>query len=120
MTGDRDPGLGALLAFDGEVFVADAEGKHWVKFVVKRVPVSAERPHGLSYSLSLHDEHGKRLVGFDNAHAPKKKGRGRRVERDHRHRLGTVRHYEYRDAATLLVDFWAEVEAVLKQRGGGS
>jgi hypothetical protein len=121
MVGDRDPGLDALLGLDGEVFVADAQGKHSVKFVVKRVPVSPERPHGLSYSLTLHDQHGARLVGFDNAHAPpKKKGRARRVERDHRHRLGTTRPYQYRDAATLLTDFWAEVEAVLKERGGSS
>jgi len=25
--------------------------------------------------------------------------------------------YEYKDAATLLSDFWAEVDAVLKERG---
>ena len=29
----------------------------------------------------------------------------------------TVRPYDYRDAATLLTDFWAEVYAVLKERG---
>jgi hypothetical protein len=28
-----------------------------------------------------------------------------------------VRLYEYQDAATLLADFWAEVDAVLKERG---
>ncbi len=118
MREDRDPGLDALLALDGEVFVADADGKYWVRFVARRVPASAERPHGLSYSLTLHDEIGERLVGFDNAHAPpRRKGRGGRAERDHRHRLKTVRPYEYRDAATLLEDFWAEVAAVLKARG---
>lgn len=119
MTEQRDPSLDALLGLDGETFVADAEGRHWVKFVVKRVPTSAERPHGLSYSLTLHDEKGERLVGFDNAHpAPAQKGRRRRIEHDHRHRLRKVRPYDYRDAATLLADFWAEVEAVLKERGG--
>jgi hypothetical protein len=117
MTAKRDPSLDALLGLDDEVFAADAQGKHSVKFIVKRVPVSPDRPHGLSYSLTLHDEHGRRLVGFDNAHAPKKKGQPRPVERDHRHRLGSVRRYEYRDAATLLVDFWTEVEAVLRERG---
>jgi hypothetical protein len=118
MAEHRDPSLDALLGLDGETFVMDAEGKHWVKFVVKRVPTSPERPHGLSYSLTLHDESGARLAGFDNGHpAPTKKGRSRRVERDHRHRLKMVRPYEYRDAATLLTDFWAEVVAVLKERG---
>jgi len=106
MKGERDPGLDALLGLDGEVFCHAGAA-------------SAERPHGLSYSLTLHDEKGERPVGFDNAHTPpEKKGRGRPVERDHRHRLGTVRPYEYRDAATLLDDFWAEVAAILKERGG--
>jgi predicted transcriptional regulator len=59
------------------------------------------------YSLTLHDENGDRLVGFDNAHAaPSRKGRSRRVAHDHRHRLRAVRPYEYQDAATLLEDFW--------------
>ena len=31
--------------------------------------------------------------------------------------LRTIRPYDYQDAATLLADFWAEVDAVLKQRG---
>jgi hypothetical protein len=114
---DRDPSLDALLRLDGEVFVVDAVG-HWVKFVAKAVPVSDEQPHGVSYGLTLHDVSGARLVGFDNAHAlPKRKGQARWLERDHRHRLETVRRYAYRDAATLLTDFWAEVEAVLRERG---
>jgi hypothetical protein len=45
------------------------------------------------------------------------KGQPARVEQDHRHRRLTVRPYQYRDAATLLADFWAEVDAVLKERG---
>jgi hypothetical protein len=28
-----------------------------------------------------------------------------------------IRPYEYRDAATLLADFWSEVDAVLKEKG---
>jgi len=40
-----------------------------------------------------------------------------RARYDHRHRHRTVRPYDYEDAATLLADFWAEVEAVLKERG---
>jgi hypothetical protein len=116
MADDRDPSLDALLALDGEVFVLDEVG-HWVKFVVKEVPASEEQPHRLSYSLTLHDANSNRLVGFDNAHAPpKSRGRARRVERDHRHRFKTVRPYQYQDAATLLMDFWAQVEAVMKER----
>jgi hypothetical protein len=118
MKDDCDPSLDALLILDGEAFIADPEGRYWVRFIVKRVPPSPDRPHGLNYSLTLHRETGAHLVGFDNAHAaPAKKGRARRVTKDPRHRLRTIRPYEYRDAATLLVDFWAEVEAVLKEKG---
>ena len=117
---NRDPSLDTLLDLDGQVLVVDPGGKHWVKFAVKQVPPSSERPHGLTYSLTLHDVAGDRLVGFDNAHAvkPTSGPSGRqRTRRDHKHRYRTVRPYEYKDAATLLEDFWAEVDAVLKDRG---
>src|SRR5262245_16036886 len=105
MAGTRDTGLDALLALDGEMFFIDPDGKHYVRFVVKAVPPSAERPHGLSYSLTLHGEAGERLVGFDNAHAVRERaapGARRRRVRNHRHRLRTIRPYDYKDAATLL------------------
>ncbi len=54
MKDTRDPGLDALLLLDGEMFFADAAGKYLVKFAVKRVAPSVARPHGLSYSLTLH------------------------------------------------------------------
>jgi hypothetical protein len=113
VTASRDTTLDALLDLDGQVLVVDPEGGHWVRFIVRRVPVSSRRPHGLAYSLTLHGPDGERLVGFDNAHPV---GR-RRDPHDHRHRLKTVRPYDYRDAATLLADFWTDVDAVLKARG---
>ena len=116
----RDPSLDALLELDGQVLVVDPESHHWVRFAVVRVPVTEAKPHGLDYSLSLHGPGGERLVGFDNAHAVRERagpGGGRRRAHDHRHRLKTVRPYDYRDAGTLLADFWSEVEAVLKERG---
>jgi hypothetical protein len=51
-----------LLDLDGQVLVVDPDGKHWVKFSVKRVDPTRDRPHGLSYSLTLHTESGERLV----------------------------------------------------------
>jgi len=39
------------------------------------------------------------------------------VMQDHRHRLRTIRPYAYSDAATLLADFWADVAALLAERG---
>lgn len=116
----RDPCIDPLLALDGEVFVIDPEDRHWVKFEVKQVEASPERPHGLKYSLTLHDGEGERLVGFDNAHAVKGgtgPGALTRVAQDHRHRLRTIRPYDYRNAGDLLADFWKEVEAVLAERG---
>jgi hypothetical protein len=111
----HDPVLDTLVDLDGLTFVVDPEGGHWVRFVVNRVPVTPEKPHGLDYSLTLHGRNGERLVGFDNAHAAGGQKRGR--PQDHRHRIHTVKPYEYRDAAALLADFWTEVDAVLKERG---
>jgi hypothetical protein len=111
----RDRTLDVLLDLDGQVLVVDPSGGHWVQFVVRRVPVSAERPHGLNYSLTLHGPDGERLVGFDNAHPVGKRRHGEM--RDHSHRLQAIRPYSYRDAATLLADFWRTVDAVLRERG---
>jgi predicted transcriptional regulator len=58
----RDASLDVLLDLDGQVLVVDPEGGHWVRFVVTQVPVSAEKPHGLDYSLTLHGPDGERLV----------------------------------------------------------
>jgi hypothetical protein len=110
----RDPSLDTLLDLHGQVLVIDEAG-YWVRFVVHQVPVTAEKPHGLDYSLTLHGPDGTRLAGFDNAHQVDAE---RRVERDHKHRLRTVRPYDYRDAAALVADFWAEVESVMREQGG--
>lgn len=113
---ERDSSLDTLLELDGQVLVIDPAGRYWVRFRIKRVPPTPDRPHGLVYSLTLHVADGERLFGYDNAHPVS--GRTRRhATRDHRHRLRTVRPYDYRDAATLLADFWSDVDAVLKERG---
>ena len=111
----RDPTLDVLLDLDGLVLVVDPAGGHWVRFVVTRVPTSSEKPHGLDYSLTLHGPDGERLVGFDNAHPVATQRRG--TPQDHRHRLRTIGAYDYRDAATLLADFWTTVDGVLRERG---
>ena len=118
-TPDRDPGLDTLLDLHGQMLFVDEIG-HWVKFVVIRAEVTPERPHGLSYSLTLHAPDGTRLVGFDNSHPVRERhGPGTRQlgESDHRHRLRFIGPYEYKDAATLLEDFWTEVDEVLRERG---
>ena len=120
MNAEYDASLDNLLELNGVSFFVDEAGKYTVKFIVIRVPATEERPHGLSYSLTLHGEDGERLVGFDNAHPIRTKsgpaGRSSKV-RDHKHRLKTVRPYDYTDAATLLSDFWEQVDNVLKEKG---
>jgi hypothetical protein len=117
---DRDPGAEVLLDLDGQVFVVDPKGRYWVRFCVNQVPPAPERPHGLKYSLTLHGPDGDRLIGFDNAHSvrasrrPGGKGRG---PLDHRHRMESVRPYRFKDAASLLEDFWAEVDRFLRGKG---
>ncbi len=49
----RDYALDTLLELHGQTLFLDDIG-HWVKFVVVRTDVTPERPHGLSYSLTLH------------------------------------------------------------------
>jgi hypothetical protein len=110
-----DPSLDALLELDGQVLVVDPAGNYWVRFTVTRVAVTPEKPHGLDYSLTLHGPDGKRLAGYDNAHPVGRQQRGE--PQDHRHRLRTVKPYEYRDAAGLLADFWTTVDAVLREKG---
>lgn len=109
----RDPSLDTLLDLDGQVLVIDAAG-YWVRFVVHQVPTTARKPHGLDYTLTMHAPDGERLVGFDNAHQVAGK---RRDEHDHKHRLRTVKAYDYRDAASLIADFWSEVETVMRVKG---
>jgi hypothetical protein len=116
---DRDPTLDSLLDLDGQIFVIDTGRAYWVKFEVRRIDPTPEKPHGLDYSLTLHGASGERLVGFDNAHAVKAQTGpgGKRGTWDHKHRLRTIRAYDYADAAALLEDFWRLVDDVLTERG---
>lgn len=116
----RDLALDALLDLDGQVLVVDEKGGYWVKFEARRVSVTPERPYGLEYSLTLHGKNNQRLVGFDNAHRVRRSGGpgGKGLAAfDHKHRFRTIRPYEYRDAGSLLADFWSEVDSVLREQG---
>lgn len=112
----RDPSLDTLLDLDGQVLVIDETG-HWVRFVVHQVPVSPDKPHGLDYTLTLHDPDGTRLVGFDNAHQVAGQRAAAPAAKDHKHRLRTVRPYDYTDASALLGAFWNEVESMMREKG---
>ena len=109
-----------LLAFDGRIH--HLEKGYWIKFEIKRVDVSKERPHGLSYSFTLHAPDGKRLLGFDNAHGVPAVGsrfKRRPETSDHWHRTENDqgRPYAFKDADTLLEDFFRELRRILAERG---
>lgn len=117
-----DYGLEFLLGFNGRIH--HLEKGYWLKFEIARVKTSPERPHGLSYSFTLHAPDGKRLVGFDNAHDVPPRGsrfKRRASVTDHWHRTekDRGRPYAFRDAETLIDDFFDEVERVLRERGVG-
>ncbi len=119
MAGETDETVESLLLLHGEVFAMD--NGYWTKFEVYRVEPTEHIPHGIRYSLTLHDRHNIRVLGFDNAHAytPKKKRYGaRKITWDHTHRRRKITPYEYESAAQLLEDFWREIERIMAQERG--
>jgi hypothetical protein len=120
MSGGDEHTLEFLLAFDGRTHWLDQGYR--LKFEIRRGEVTATRPHGLHYSLTLHDPEGQRLIGFDNAHSVAAVGsrfNERPAAADHWHRTHTDegRPYDFSDADTLLRDFFREVRRVLAERG---
>lgn len=111
-------GLETLLDLDGTVF--RLQKGYWVKFSVRLVTPNTHIPHGVSYSLSLHDRNNNRILGFDNAHGcqppRRKKFSGRKVTWDHKHRNEKILAYEYDSAVQLMEDFWAEVDRIVPRR----
>ena len=108
----RDYELEFLIELHGQEF--EFGGGYRVKFEAQRVKATPGRPHGIKYSLTLHDPAGKRLYGLDNAHKA-----ARKREFDHRHVYGGKRivGYAWRGPAALLNDFYREVERILSKRG---
>ncbi len=118
---ETDIGLEYLLGLDGNIEVQNDEG-YWVKMEALRVTVTPDRPHGIRYSLTLHEPGGRRLIGFDNAHSVKPDGSsfkhaGKKYPFDHRHRHATDKGvlYEFDTAYQLVSDFYQEVDRVLKE-----
>ena len=114
-----DHGLELLLSYDGRIMYLD--GGYSMKFEIRQSERTAERPHGLSYSFTLHDEYNHRVVGFDNAHSVKPAARHARRTKVHDHQhlsaADTGRPYTFTDAATLVSDFFAASEQYLSGKG---
>lgn len=114
-----DYGLSLLLDYDGRIeYLPDG---YYLKFQVKTTGQTKERPHGLSYSFTLHDDSNKRVLGYDNAHSVRALGRKGKAQTtyDHLHRDANDkgRPYAFTDAAGLLRDFYGEVRRILEGRG---
>jgi hypothetical protein len=110
-------GLETLLSLDGEIFPMD--NGFWTRFEIKKIEPSEQAPHGIKYSLTLHDRDNHRIFGIDNAHAfkPKRKKFGaRRMAWDHQHLREKVTPYEFESPERLLEYFWNEVDRVIKNK----
>ena len=111
----EDASLDTLLDLDGEVFPMD--NGYWTKFKASRVAPTPQIPHGIRYSLTLHDRNNTRILGFDNVHTlkPKRKNYGaRKISWDHKHKIERVYTYEFQSASQLIEDFWKAVEEIIK------
>ena len=113
----HDAAIETLLDLHGSIL--DQENGYWIKLEAWRVTASDQIPHGIQYSLTLHEPYGNRILGYDNAHAikpPKKfKYAGRILTFDHKHRHMSDKGvpYEFKNAQQLLEDFFADVDRVL-------
>jgi hypothetical protein len=115
-----DQGISTLLELNGNII--QQEHGCWVEIHVWHVDRISEIPHGIRYALTLHDQSGKRIMGYDNAHAIKPLGKfkfaGQILPYDHKHRHVTDKGvpYEFKDAYQLLSDFFTDVDRTLKQK----
>lgn len=114
----RDTGLDTLLSMDGVVRVYP--NKYWWKIKAHLVDPSEQRPHGISYSFTLHDNKNTRIFGMDNKHVPKNRRKGyhgRIIEFDHVHEdkndKGTA--YAFINAETLMSDFLLKVKEIMDE-----
>ena len=96
------------------------DNKYWWKIKASITDVTKERPHGISYCLTFHDENNERIFGIDNKHIPKNRRKGfhgQLVEYDHVHKnendKGTP--YAFVSAEKLLDDFLKRVEEISEE-----
>lgn len=104
---DSDATLQTLLDLNDTIY--PLENGYWVKFEVKLVEANEHIPHGIRYSLTLHDKNNRRIIGFDNAHGGHAKSRKfgcKKITWDHKHQHEMVETYEFDSAGQLMADFW--------------
>jgi len=108
-----DEAMQRLLDYDRRLYWL---GNGWsIRFRVAQSAITEARPHGIKYSLTLHDVDGLRLLGYDNAH-----GIPRSQAYDHRHRFRRTQDlvaYDFRGADELICDFFDAVERACAEEG---
>jgi len=122
--GERDSELEGLRYFlDLHLSRIGYDNGCWVAIRAVRVEPDEGRPHGLQYSLTLHDQNGERILGYDNSHrvhtatGPARKSR-RPTTLDHIDRRGRRSvPYRFTTPLKLLEDFFAAVDHVLRKEG---
>ena len=116
MTKKKDFGSGSLLALNGDRYFVDDKGDLEAIFKVISVAVTPGRPHGLKYTIMLLNAKGERVVCFDNAHAVSHgSGPGKKNSKqyNHKHIGNKLTPYAFKDAYTLVADFWKEVDKLV-------
>ena len=112
MSKKKDYTLETLLEMDG--YILEIGEGYWVKIEAKKVTYDHKKPAGIKYSLTLHNKQGKRILGYDNAHAASRSLS--QNPHDHFHKEEKIHVYYYQDAATLLEDFWRDVEKAIERK----
>lgn len=72
-----------------------------VEIKIWQVPESADKHHGLKYSL-VYIKNGERIIGYDNAE----------VKGDHRHFGNKEYRYHFKDIDGLVKDFYEDIENI--------
>jgi hypothetical protein len=76
------------------------------------VDPTPQRPYGIDYALILQDERGRRIFGFDNAHAFDGAQEGDCWDHEHKaNRAGQRFCYKFVSASQTITDFFVRVEA---------
>ncbi len=114
-----DFGIDTLLDLNGNIIQQD--NGFWVEIHTWRVEATSLIPHGVRYALTLHQQNGARVMGYDNAHGVKPSAKfkfaGQVLPYDHKHRNISDKGvpYEFVDAYQLLQDFFADADRIVQE-----
>ena len=106
----EDHGIANLLDLHDQII--DQDGGYWVKIEAWEVQVSEAVPHGVRYSLTLHNPRGLRILGYDNAHGF-----------HHRHYMGkieAVAFVSFELTSKLFTSEWIKIASSLNAKGTSS